>query len=317
MENLGHLESFVRSAELGSFSAAARKLGLTPAAVSRNVAMLERSLGVRLFQRTTRKLALTEAGERFLAQVGGHVDALQAAMTDASSATAEPAGILKISMSPHFGRDYILPLLPAFMEKYPNIRPEWTFENRQVDLVTEGYDAAIGGGFDLAPGVIAKTLAPAHLVAVASPAYMQDRAMPMDPQGLSAFSGIQMRSSNTGRIRQWSMRNIAGEEMPAALTGAFIMNDPAAIAGAASLGLGVALIATPDALIYFKRGELIRLLPDWYADIGTISLYYANRTLLPAKTRVFIDFVTEYFRKEKLAERLVGSLGTSNLPKAR
>jgi DNA-binding transcriptional LysR family regulator len=126
-----------------------------------------------------------------------------------------------------------------------------------------------------------------------------------------------MRSSNTGRIRQWSMRNIAGEEMPAALTGSFIMNDPAAIAGAASLDLGIALIATPDALIYFERGELIRLLPDWYADIGTISLYYANRTLLPAKTRVFIDFVTEHFRKEKLAERLAGSLGTSNLPKPR
>ncbi|SFB17391.1 DNA-binding transcriptional regulator, LysR family [Rhizobium sp. NFR07] len=315
MENLGHLESFVRSAELGGFSAAARRLGLTPAAVSRNVAMLERSLGIRLFQRTTRKLALTEAGERFLAQVGGHVEALQVAIADASSGNSEPVGILKVSMSPHFGRDYILPLLPAFMEKYPRIRPEWTFENRQVDLVTEGYDAAIGGGLDLTPGLISRTLAPAHLVAVASPAYMRDRAMPVDPQGLSAFVGIQMRSSNTGRIRQWSMRNIAGEEMPAALTGTFIMNDPAAIASAASLGLGVALIATPDALIYFERRELIRLLPDWYADIGTISLYYANRTLLPAKTRVFIDFVTEYFRKEKLAERLAGSLGTSNLPR--
>ncbi|AYD02467.1 LysR family transcriptional regulator [Neorhizobium sp. NCHU2750] len=314
MENLTNLESFLRSAELGGFSAAARKLALTPAAVSRNVATLEKNLGVRLFQRTTRRLALTEAGERLFAQVGGHVDALQAAIADASSGSAEPSGILKVSMSPHFGKDYILPLLPAFMQKYPKIRPEWTFENRQVDLVAEGYDAAIGGGLDLTPGLISRTLAPAHLIAVASRDYMKGRAMPTNPQQLGSLAGIQMRSSNTGRIRHWTMRNIAGEEMPAALNGSFIMNDPAAIAGAASLGLGVALIAVPDALIHFRRGDLIRLLPDWYADIGTISLYYANRKLLPAKTRVFIDFVTEHFRKERLAEKLAGSLGASNMP---
>jgi DNA-binding transcriptional LysR family regulator len=317
MENLANLESFLRSAELGGFSAAARRLALTPAAVSRNVAMLERNLGVRLFQRTTRKLTLTEAGERFLAEVGSHVEALQAAIAGASSESSEPSGILKVSMSPHFGRDYILPLLPAFMEKYPKIRPEWTFENRRVDLIAEGYDAAIGGGLELTPGMIARTLAPAHLVAVASPALMAGRPMPRDPQGLADLPGIQMRSDNTGRIRQWTMRNAAGEEITAPLSGTLVLNDPAAIAHAAKLSLGVALIATPDALIHLKTGELIRLLPDWYADIGLISLYYANRTLLPAKTRVFTDFVTEHFRKERLAEKFAGSIGLSNMARGR
>ncbi|CAN7477659.1 LysR substrate-binding domain-containing protein [Neorhizobium sp. LjRoot104] len=315
MESLANLESFMRSAELGSFSAAARRLALTPAAVSRNVAMLEKNLGTRLFQRSTRRLTLTEAGERFLSEIRDHVEALQAAIAAVSSESAEPAGVLKVSMSPHFGTDYILPLLPEFIARYPLIRPEWTFENRQVDLIAEGYDAAIGGGFELTPGTVARVLAPAHIVSVASPGYMKDRPIPANPGELANLDGIQMRSSNTGRIRQWVMRNAGGNEMPAALTDRIVLNDPAAIARAAGLGLGVAMIAMPDSLSYFERGELIRLLPDWYADIGPISIYYANKTLLPAKTRVFIDFVVEHFRKERLAERFAGSLGASNLPK--
>src|SRR6185369_8677055 len=113
METLANLESFVRSAETGSFSAAARRLALTPAAVSRNVAMLERNLGVRLFQRSTRKLTLTEAGERFLAAVGGNLEALQAAIAMVATDQGEPAGVLKLSLPPTFGIAHVLPLLPA------------------------------------------------------------------------------------------------------------------------------------------------------------------------------------------------------------
>ncbi|WP_105439649.1 LysR family transcriptional regulator [Neorhizobium sp. T25_13] len=317
MESLANLESFMRSAELGGFSAAARRLALTPAAVSRNVAMLERNLGIRLFQRSTRRLTLTEAGERFLSEIRDHVEALQTAIAEVSSDGAEPAGVLKVSMSPHFGTDYILPLLPEFMARYPLIRPDWSFENLQVDLIAEGYDAAIGGGFELTPGAVTRVLAPAHIVLVASPAYMKDRPMPAHPANLSNLDGIHMRSSNTGRIRQWVMRNAGGDEVPVALREKMVLNDPAAIAHAASLGLGVAMIAMPDALSYMESGTLVRLLPDWYADIGPISIYYASKTLLPAKTRVFIDFVVEHFRKEGLAERFAGSLGASNMPKRR
>ncbi|WP_117192164.1 LysR family transcriptional regulator [Rhizobium terrae] len=306
MENLANLDSFIRSAEFGSFSAAARRLSLTPAAVSRNVAILEKKLGIRLFQRSTRKLALTEAGERFLSEIRDHVEALQAAIVGAASQGPEPAGLLKVSMSPHFGADYILPLLPDFLARYPLIRPEWTFENRQVDLIAEGYDAAIGGGFELAAGTVARILGPAHVVAVASPRYMKDRRMPADPADLAGWDGIYLRSSNTGRIRQWVMPRIDGEEVQTSLSERIVMNDPAAMVRAARLGLGVSMITVPDALPHFRSGELIRLLPDWYADIGPISIYYANRTLLPAKTRVFVDFVTEHFRKEKLAERFDG-----------
>ncbi|KAA1001711.1 LysR family transcriptional regulator [Paraburkholderia panacisoli] len=309
METLANLESFVRSAETGSFSAAARRLALTPAAVSRNVALLERNLGVRLFQRSTRKLMLTEAGERLLVEIGGNLDALQSAIASVSTGRGEPAGVLKVSMAPTFGMTYVMPLLPAFLARYPMIRPDWHFENRQVDLIAEGYDAAMGGGFDLAPGVVSRALMPAHLIAVASPAYMADRVPPTDPGDLARLCGIVMRSSNTGRVRHRTMRDTVGDEMLARLGETITVNDPAAMREAAVLGLGVALLAVSDVLPWIERGELVRLLPRWYADTGAISIYYSTRTLLPAKTRAFVDFIVEAFERQRLAERVAGSIG--------
>ena len=309
MESLANLESFVRSAEFGSFSGAARRLGLTPAAVSRNVAALETNLKLRLFHRSTRSLTLTEAGERFLIAMRDHLEGLQGAIAEISNEHADPAGVLKVSLPPGLGTGYILPMLPDFMKRYPLVQPEWMFENRQVDLIAEGYDAAIGGGFELASGVVARPLAPAHLVAVASPAYMQGRVPPADPAGLVGLDGIVMKSINTGRIPQRQMRNAAGEEQPVDLTAKIVVNDPAAMRSTALLGLGVTLLSKPDALAHLDSGELIRLVPSWYVDIGPISIYYANKRLLPLKTRVFIDFVIEGFQRQRLAERFAGSLG--------
>lgn len=309
MESLANLESFARSAELGSFSAAARQLGLTPAAVSRNVALLEKNLGTRLFHRSTRKLTLTESGERFLAGIGEHLDGLRSAISEVSSDHGEPAGVLKVSVALAFGMEYLIPLLPDFMQRYPKIRIEWQFENRQVDLIAEGLDAAIGGGFDLSPGVVARTLAPAHIIAVASPRYMKGRRKPASPKDLVELDGIVMRSARTGRVRQWTLRNAVGATEPAELRHHLVLNDPAAMTRAGIEGLGVAMIAVPDALPHLDTGTLVRLVPKWYADAGPISLYYASRTLLPAKTRTFVDYVTESFGQRRLAERFDGSLG--------
>jgi DNA-binding transcriptional LysR family regulator len=309
VETLANLESFVRSAETGGFSAAARRLALTPAAVSRNVAMLERNLGVRLFQRSTRKLTLTETGERFLHAIQANVEELQAAIASVATDRGEPAGVLKVSMSLTFGVDYIMPLLPDLLARYPGIRPDWRFESRQVDLIAEGYDAAIGGGIELAPGVVSRSLAPLHIIAVASPTYLKSRTPPADPSGLAAFEGIVMRSSRTGRIRDRTMRNAAGAETAVTLKETLVFDDPEAMCRAALLGLGVTLIAMSHALPHLERGTLVRLVPQWYADGGPISIYYASRTLLPAKTRAFVDFVVEACRRDRLAERFAGSLG--------
>src|ERR671914_521361 len=190
METLANLESFVRSAETGGFSAAARRLSLTPAAVSRNVAMLERNLGIRLFQRSTRKLTLTEAGERFLLAIRGNLDELQASIANVATDRGEPAGVLRVSMGMTFGIEYILPLLPDFLKRYPAIRADWQFENRQVDLIAEGFDAAIGGGFDLPRFLVPRVLAPPHTTAVLPPPSLGGRPPPADPSGLASFDGI-------------------------------------------------------------------------------------------------------------------------------
>jgi DNA-binding transcriptional LysR family regulator len=308
MESLANLESFVKSAELRGFSAAARRLGLTPAAVSRNVAALERNLCVRLFHRSTRKLALTDEGERLLQAIGGHLDALQGALAEAAPA-AQPAGLLKVSMSLEFGTQQILPLMPNFTRRYPRVQPDLHFESRQVDLVGEGYDAAIGGGFELSEGLTSRVLAPLHVIAVASPAYLRDRPAPVDPSDLAALDGVVMRSQRSGRVHQRTMRDGDGTEIAAPQPETIVVNESSAMARAAALGLGVALLAVPDALPYLDRGALIRLLPRWYADLGSISLYYASKTMLPGKTRAFIDHVAEAFRRERLAERFSGSPG--------
>jgi DNA-binding transcriptional LysR family regulator len=308
METLANLESFVRSAKSGSFSMAARALALTPAAISRNVAMLERNLGVRLFHRSTRKLTLTEAGERFLQEIGTNLEGLQDAIAAIARHKGEPAGVLKVSMSLTLGMNYILPLLPEFLGRYPRIRPDWQFDNRQVDLIAEGFDAAIGGGFELTPAVISRVLAPLHIIAVASPDYMKGRTRPIDPTGLSELDGIVLRSSRTGRLHHRVMRDAGGRELPAALSETIVVNDPAAMCQAALLNLGVALIAMPEALPHLESNALVRLAPSWYGDLGPISLYYATRTLLPAKTRVFVDFVLEAFQRNRLAERFAASL---------
>ncbi|MDD2089813.1 LysR substrate-binding domain-containing protein [Pseudomonas guariconensis] len=303
METLANLESFVRSAECGSFSAAARRLGLTPAAISRNVAQLETNLGVRLFQRSTRRLTLTEAGERFLGNVGGGLESIQAAITDLTSSAGAPAGLLRVSAAPAFGRDHLLPLMPDFLARYPAVTPEWHFDNRQVELITEGFDAAIGGGIELSAGVVARELAPAHLILVASPEYLAGRSSPRRPEQLAAFDHLGMRSVQSGKVRSWMLQNSKGERIPLELRPRMLVNDPQALCQSTLLGLGLALLAVPDVLTHLQSGALRRVLPDWYVDAGPISLYFASQKLLPAKTRAFVDLLVEHSRDWQWGKR--------------
>lgn len=304
METLANLESFVRSAEAGSFSAAARRLALTPAAVSRNVAQLERNLGVKLFQRSTRGLTLSEAGERFLGSVRDGLDSIQGAIADITVNAGQPAGVLKLSASPGFGMDYLLPLMPAFLARYPAVTPDWFFDNRPVELIAGGFDAAIGGGFDLPSGMVARELGRIHLIAVAAPAFLRGKRRPKDPAGLAELAGVAMRSPLNGRVRTLVMRNSAGAEMAALQKPVMMVNDPDALCRATLLGLGVGLVAVPHAAPHLESGALERLLPGWHGDLGQISLYFSSQKLLPAKTRAFVDFVTEAFRAQKLAQVL-------------
>ncbi|WP_349970547.1 LysR family transcriptional regulator [Pseudomonas caspiana] len=301
MENFSSIECFVRSAEVGSFAEAARRLSLTPAAVGKSVAKLEARLGVRLFQRSTRSLTLTEAGQSFLVEVSASFATIQNAVANLASAQGQPAGTLKVSMGTIFGRLYIVPLLAEFLRRYPAITPDWHFDNRQVDLVGQGFDAAIGGGFDLPQGVVARKLAPAHRILVASPGYLTGQPGIVHPDDLQRHPGILIRSPQTGRIRSWSLTSREHEHSPLNLKPRMTMSDSEAACSAAEQGLGVALVSMPFAVPYLRSGQLHRVLPDWYVDDGNISLYYSEHKLLPGKTRAFVDFILEQFARQGLA----------------
>jgi len=304
METMVSIECFVRSAEAGSFSEAARRLGLTPAAVGKNVARLEAHLGVRLFQRSTRSLSLTEAGRQFLDEVGGSLTTIQNAMANLASAGGQPAGTLKVSMPANFGRNYVLPLLGDFLLRYPAITPDWYFENRPVDLIAQGFDAAIGGGIDLVPGVVARRLAPAYRVLVASAAYLSRHGALKTPADLPAHQGILIRSPQTGRVRPWALTNREQKQALVTLKNPMTMSDPGAACDAACMGLGVALVSYQDALPYLERKTLVRVLRGWHVDGGAVSIYYPAQKLLPAKTRAFVEFVIERFRTERIEQLL-------------
>jgi DNA-binding transcriptional LysR family regulator len=303
METLSGIESFVRSAELGSFSAAARRLSMTAGGVSKNVGKLEADMGVRLFQRSTRKLTLTEAGEQFLQQVAGGLDTIQTAIANASNAGGKPAGTLKVGMAMAFGRDQILPLLGDFLTLYPDIKPDWRFDNRQVDLIGEGFDVAIGGGIQIAPGIVMRQLAKVHLILVASPGYLKDKSLPKTPEDLYALDTLMRFSQTTSRVTPWHLRSKSGEQVTVEPIPRATLNDPEALCYAALRDLGIVHVPMPHATPYLKAGSLVRVLPDWYSDGGEISIYFTAKKLMPAKTRVFIDFVIEHFKKQDLSRK--------------
>jgi DNA-binding transcriptional LysR family regulator len=304
MEQFSTLESFVRSAEAGSFAAAARQLGISPAAVSKNVARLEAKVGTRLFQRSTRHLALTEAGERLLGEVAESLDTLRQAVANLASTVASPTGTLKVSMGVGFGQQYVVPLLKEFLDRYPQISPDWHFDNRQVDLIGEAYDAAIGGGFELPHGVVARPLTPAHRVLVAGPGWIESNRPIRGPGDLASAKGILIRSPQTGRVRSWPLTHRGGKRQePLVLPATMTMSDSGAACQAAEQDLGIALVSMPFAVPYLESGTLRRVLPDWYVDNGKICIYYRERRLIPVKTRVFIDFILEKFAELELARK--------------
>ncbi len=171
----------------------------------------------------------------------------------------------------------------------------------------EGFDAAIGGGVELTSGIVARELARAHVIAVASPAYLARAGKPRTPADLRTHDGILMRSHVSGRLRSFALRNRAGDEATVEMQPRVILTEPEAITRAAQMDLGVGLVAVPHALPHLKSGALKRVLLDWHADAGPISLYFPALKLMPAKTRVFVDFVVTEFRRLGLAKRFLAA----------
>jgi len=298
-----YLDVFVAAASEGSFSAAARRLGLTPAAVSKSVAQFEERLGVRLFQRSTRRLALTADGERLYAQVRLPWTEIGDALTDLRQGAGKPAGTLKVALAHTVGREYFVPMMDGFVRRYPDVVPDLYFDNRQVDLIADGFDVAIGGGIELTDALVARELARLRVVLVASPAYLKAHPMPKHPQVLSRHRGLLRRSLSSGRVASWALKNKSGQEVIANVRPVMVLDDPEAMARAAASGMGIALMPLPHALPSIERGELVRVLTEWYAEAPPLSIYYTSRKQLPAKVRVFVDHVVEEFRARGHAAR--------------
>lgn len=298
-----YLDAFLAAADEHSFSAAARRMGITPAAVSKSVARLEARLGVRLFQRSTRSLALTTDGERLYGQVSRPWRDIGDALAELRQGAGQPAGSLKIALAHTVGRLYIVPLLERFVRRHPAVVPDIHFDNRQADLVADGFDVAIGGGIELSEGVVARELARVRIVLAAAPSYLRDHPAPAEPADLARHGGVVRRSLDSGRVLPWVLNNAAGEEVFAAVRPVAVMNDPEAMARAAASGMGIALLPLPHALPLLDSGELVRVLPGWHAGSRPLSIYYSSRKLLPAKTRLFIDFIVERFRESGYPER--------------
>jgi DNA-binding transcriptional LysR family regulator len=303
MDDLGALESFLKTVESGSFSAAAGLLGLTPAAVSKQVAKLERVLGTRLFQRTTRSLALTESGERLYAEAAGPARSLAQIMAMLTERDAQPAGTLRISVAPGFARQYILPLLPEFLARYPAIQLDWSFENRHIDLVREGFDAAIGSGVAVDANVVARELIPLHMVTVASPDYLARHGQPQTLDDLRRHDCIRLRSATTGRLREWTFLH-DGESVSASVTGRMVFTDLDAMLDATLAGMGLARLGAHHVLPHLDSGRLVALLPAAAAPAGSIHVYYTHYRLTPPKVRAFVDFLTESLVNSDWARRI-------------
>lgn len=203
MPNLRSIETFVKALEGGSIASAARQLGISPAAASQNIARLERELGTRLITRTTRSMALTEAGERYLARVGPVLQELEKAQSDLSQLHGELQGRLRIACMAAFGRHVLAPLLPAFAAQHPRLELELLVVDRQVDVLKEDVDISVRYRDVLEPGMAVRQLAAVPRVLCASPAYLQAHGRPRTAQDLLDHACLLYRREADGRFMRW------------------------------------------------------------------------------------------------------------------
>ena len=296
MDTLKALMVFMTTAENGSFSDAARKLGVSPAAISQSIARLEQELEVRLFNRTTRQLTLTEDGRRFYAQCRGPVNNLDAAINQLKASRDEPAGHLRVSMPNSFGRRFILPLMEEFCDLYPKIKVFFGLDDNFSDLVEDGYDVGVRTGMMPDSRMVARNLAQMPLYVVASPAYWKRFGKPEKPEDLANHDCINFQFPTSGRLFKWEIdRN--GERIPLEVTGTYTLNEMEAVCELARLGMGVAQLPGHEVVHFIRTGELEAVLTDMVSLERSIYICFPHRDHIAPRTRVFVDFVVS-----KLAE---------------
>lgn len=258
MDTLRGVESFVRSVEEGSIAAAARKLGITPASASQNIARLERALGTRLLSRTTRKLGLTESGRVYFERVRSVVHDLELAAVAVASLNPEPRGALKIASSVAFGRHVVAPLVPSFAARHPEVSVELVVTDREIDHIGEGIDISVRFGLQLEPGLIARKLASVPMVICAAPSYIERHSRPERPEDLIHHHCLVYRYAGHGRIFRWAFVR-DGLRFEPELKATIVSNDIDTLAEMAIAGAGITRLGAFIATDLIARGLLVPL----------------------------------------------------------
>jgi DNA-binding transcriptional LysR family regulator len=287
---LASMRVFTAVVDAGSFAGAADRLDLSRGMATRYVAQLEGHLGVRLLNRTTRRLSLTEAGGDYYQRATQVVALVEEAGSSVAQEAAVPRGTLRINVPVAFGARHLGPMITGYLQRTPGVEVDLTLNDRVVDLVEEGFDLAIRIAARIDPGLVARKLTRARMVACASPIYLKKYGMPKTPMDLQdhncityAYSAVQSG---------WQFRR-KGEEKTVRVSGNLRGNNGDLQVAAALAGLGI--VREPSFLVYeaLRRKELVRVLPGWEQDELSIFAVYPHRKFLPPKVRSFIDFVAE------------------------
>ncbi len=292
MEGFGAIPVFVAVVENSGFSAAARALGISKSAVSKRINKLEAQLGVRLLHRTTRKLSLTEAGERYFEHASRALAAARQAEDAVTELQGEPQGNLKISSPMSFGRLHVAPLIPKLLQRHPKLQIDLVMDDRKVDLVAGGFDVAIRAGNLPASTLIARKLAPLRQVLCASPDYIDRYGRPGSPAELSSHNCVLYSYSSDAN--EWTLIGESGPET-VTVSGSYQVNNSEALLEALREGVGIGRLPTFVAGPDLKTGRLVKLFESYRIPEFTIYAVFPERQYLPAKVRAFLDFAIEYF----------------------
>ncbi|WP_324290003.1 LysR family transcriptional regulator [Pyxidicoccus sp. MSG2] len=288
MHSLANIDAFVRTVEDGDFTRAARRLAVTASAVSRRIARLEEELGVRLFQRTTRALRLTEDGRDFYARCQRILAELDEARESLARSRSRPTGLLRVEAPQVIGQLVLTPALPRFLEAYPGVELHLTLRDEVVDPITEGADVLIRMGQLTDSRLVARKLAVARLVAVASPAYLQRHGTPVAPTDLARHQCLGfLRQGVTG---EWRFKD--GRVVP---RGAFHVSQGATLRDAAVMGLGIAWMMDFMVARELATGALVTVLDAHACEERPIHALHPPNRHLPSRVRVFLDFVKTLF----------------------
>ncbi|MDO5614075.1 MAG: LysR substrate-binding domain-containing protein [Paracoccus sp. (in: a-proteobacteria)] len=292
--------SFVHAADAGSFAAAGRALGISAAAVSKNVAGLEVALGLRLMNRTTRSLQLTHEGTVFLAQSRTALRALDLAVETARAGQMGPAGPVRVSSVASFGRGFLLPKLPGLIARHPALQLTVDFDDRVTDLVRDGYDIVIRGGHIPETGLIARPICTMTMAVVAAPAYLAAHDAPRQPDDLLAHRLI-ARGFLGGGISPWQFRVDGGEtSFDPGPNAAMILSDPAAVLDAAIAGAGITRLGVHLIWPHLQSGALRLVLHDHHhpGDYQMV-MQYPHRALIAPRVRATVDYLLDAFAADK------------------